>query len=159
MDDLVVFSETEEEHLKHLEIIFCKFSKADLKLKLSKFQFWKKEIEYLCHLVSQEGIKIMPGKISAVLNIKPSTNVKEAKSALGIMGYVSSFMPMYSEVVRHINKLTRKNVPFVWDQKCQDSLNLAKEILTNPPVLIYIWTQMRNTTCSLMLPITPGQQL
>ena len=39
--------------------------------------------------------------------------------------------------MQHINRLTRKNVPFIWDQKCQDSLNLAKEVLTNPPVLIY----------------------
>ena len=80
----------------------------------------------------------MPDKTSAVLNIKLPTNVKEAKSALGIMGYVSSKIPMYSEVVRHINKLRRKNVPFMWDQKYQDSLNLAKEVLTNPPVLIYL---------------------
>ena len=137
MDDLLVFSESEEEHLKHLETIFEKFRKTDLKLKLSKCQFWKKEIEYLGHLVSQEGIKVMPDKINTVLRIKPPLNVKEAKSALGIMGYVASFIPMYSEVVRHINKLTRKNVPFMWDQKCQDSLDLAKEILTSPPVLIY----------------------
>ena len=54
------------------------------------------------------------------------------------MGYVSSLIPVYSEVVRHINQLTRKNVPFMWDQKCQDSLNLAKEVLTNPPVLTYL---------------------
>ena len=137
MNDLLVFSKTEEEHLEHLEIIFHKFREADLKLKLSKFQFWKTEIKYLGHLVSQEGIKVMPDKMSVVLNIKPPTNVKEAKSALGIMGYVSSFIPMYSEVVRHINRLMRKNVSFIWDKKCQDNLNLAKEVLTNPPVLIY----------------------
>ena len=137
MDDLLVFSESEEEHLKHLETIFEKFRNADLKLKLSKCQFWKKEIEYLGHLVSQEGIKVMPDKINTILRIKPPSNVKEAKSALGITGYIASFIPMYSKVVRHINKLMRKNVPFIWDQKCQDSLDLAKEILTSPPVLIY----------------------
>ena len=71
MDDLLVFSESEEEHLKHLKIIFEKFRNADLKLKLSKCQFWKKEIEYLGHLVSQEGIKVMPDKINTVLRIKP----------------------------------------------------------------------------------------
>ena len=137
IDDLLVFSESEEEHLRHLEIIFEKFRNADLKLKISKCQFWKKEIEYLGHLVSKEGIKVMLDKINTVLRIKPPSNVKEVKSALGIMGYVTSFIPMYSKVVQHINKLTRKNVPFVWDQKCQDSLDLAKEILTSPPVLIY----------------------
>ena len=137
MDDLLVFSESEEEHLKHLEIIFEKFRNADLKLKLSKCQFWKKEIEYLGHLVSQEGIKVMPDKINTVLRIKPLSNIKEAKSALGIMGYVASFIPMYSEVVPHINRLTRKNVPFVWDQKCQNSLDLVKEILTSPTILVY----------------------
>ena len=137
MDDLLVFSESKEEHLKNLEIIFKKFRNADLKLKLSKCQFWKKEIEYLGHLVSQVGIKVMPDKINTVLRIKPPSNVKEAKLALGIMGYIASFIPMYSEVVRHINRLMRKNVPFVWDQKCQNSLDLAKEILTSPPVLVY----------------------
>ena len=71
MDDLLVFSESEEEHLKHLKFIFEKFRNADLKLKLSKCQFWKKEIEYLGHLVSQEGIKVMPDKINTVLRIKP----------------------------------------------------------------------------------------
>ena len=159
MDDLLVFSASEEEHLKHLEIIFEKFRNTDLKLKLSKCQFWKKEIEYLGHLVSQEGIKVMPDKINTVLKIKLPSNVKEAKSALGIMGYIASFIPMYSEVVRHINKLTRKNVPFVWDQKCQDSLDLAKEILTSPPVLVYpdpnekyhLFTDASNFTWSVAL--------
>ena len=87
--------------------------------------------------MSQEGIKVMPDKINTVLRIKPLSNIKETKSVLGIMGYVASFIPMYSEVVRHINRLTRKNVPFVWDQKCQNSLDLVKEILTSPPVLVY----------------------
>ena len=158
MDNLLVFSESEE-HLKHLEIIFEKFRNADLKLKLSKCQFWKKKIEYLGHLVSQEGIKVMPDKINTVLKIKPPSNVKEAKSALGIMGYIASFIPMYSEVVRHINRLTRKNVPFVWDQKCQDSLDLVKEILTSPPMLIYpdpnkkyhLFTDASNFTWSVAL--------
>ena len=110
MDDLLVFSESEEEHLKHLEIIFEKFRNTDLKLKLSKCQFWKKEIEYLGHLVSQEGIKVMPDKINTVLRIKPPSNVKEAKSALGIMGYVASFIPMYSKVVWHINNEKKRTL-------------------------------------------------
>ena len=96
----------------------------------------EEEIEYLGHLVSQEGIKVMPDKINTVLRIKPPSNRKEAKSALGSMGYVASFIPMYSKVVQHINRLMRKNVPFVWDQKCQDSLDLVKEILTSPPMLV-----------------------
>ena len=119
----------------------------------------EKEIEYLGHLVSQEGIKVMPDKINTVLRIKPPSNVKEAKLALGIIGYIASFIPMYSKVVRHINKLTRKNVPFIWDQKCQDSLDLAKEILTSPPVLIYsdpnekchLFTDASNSTWSATL--------
>ena len=160
MNNWLVFSKTEEEHLKHLEIIFHRFREADLKLKLSKCQFWKKEIEYLGHLVLQDSIKIMLDKTSVVLNIKPPTNVKEAKSPLGIMGYVSSFIPMYSEVVRHINKLTRKNVPFIWDQKCQDGLNLAKEVLTNQPVLIYLDPNKKyHLFTDASNQITPGQQL
>ena len=110
---------------------------ADLKIKLSKCDFWKTEIEYLGHIVSPAGVRPMPQKIQAVLNIKPPTTVKEAQSALGVIGFVSRFVPMYSETVKHINKLTRKNETFKWSDKCQHSLDLAKHALTHSPTLIY----------------------
>ena len=59
MDDLLIYIQTEEEHLKHLELVFEKFREASIKLKMSKCEFFKKEIEYLGHLVSGQGISPM----------------------------------------------------------------------------------------------------
>ena len=65
LDDIIIFSQNEEDHLKHIEIIFKKLIKADLKLKESKCDFFKKEIHYLCHLISVSGIQPLPEKLKA----------------------------------------------------------------------------------------------
>ena len=70
MDNLLICSQTEE-HLKHLELVFEKFREAIIKLKMSKCEFFMKEIEYLGHLVSGQGISPMKQKIKAITNLAP----------------------------------------------------------------------------------------
>ena len=137
MDDLLIYSDSPEEHLEHLEIIFEKFRRNNLKIKLSKCAFWKSEIEFLGHTVSPSGIKATEDKKNAVNNLKPPKNVKETKSLLGLLGFLCQYIPAYSTVINHINRLTRKNVPFIWDQNCQNSLDLAKSLLLSSKVLRY----------------------
>ena len=69
----------EEQHLKHLELVFNKFCKASIKLKMSKCNFFKKEIEYLGHLVSGEGISPMKQIIKAITDLAPTTNITEVR--------------------------------------------------------------------------------
>ena len=66
LDDIIIFSQTEEEHLKHLEIIFRRLKEAGLKLKRSNCSFMKLHIEYLGHLISEKGIEPMPDKLTAI---------------------------------------------------------------------------------------------
>ena len=77
MDDLLCFSDSPEEHLNHLRTIFTKFREAKLKIKLSKSQFFKKEIEFLGHKLGPKGISPTENKISAIDRIKPPTNIRE----------------------------------------------------------------------------------
>ena len=63
LDDIIIFSQNEKEHLKHIEIIFKKLKKADLKLKESKCDFFKKEIHYLGHLILVSSIQSLPKKL------------------------------------------------------------------------------------------------
>ena len=69
MDDLLIYSQTEKEHLKHLEVDFKKLREASIKLEVSKCEFLKKEIEHLWHLVSGEGISPMKQKIKAITDL------------------------------------------------------------------------------------------
>ena len=63
MDGLLIYSQTEEEHLKHLELVFAKFREARTKLKMSNVKLFKNEIEYLGHLVSGQGIPLWDRKL------------------------------------------------------------------------------------------------
>ena len=69
LDDIIIFSQNEQEHLKHIEIIFKKLKKAGLKLKESKCDFFKKEIHYLGHLISVNRIQPLPKKLDSICNM------------------------------------------------------------------------------------------
>ena len=85
--------------------------------------------------------------------------MREVRSIIGLLGYLNFFIPAYSEMIRHMTKLTRKNVPFNWDDKCQRSLQLAKEQLQSYPMMIYpdksklfhLFTDSSNFTWSSVL--------
>ena len=69
LDDIIIFSQNEEDHLKHIEIIFKKLKKVDLKLKESKCNFFKKEIHYLGHLISVSSIQPLPEKLESICSM------------------------------------------------------------------------------------------
>ena len=82
LDDIIIFSKTEEEHLRHLEIIFERLREADLKLKLQKCSFFKKHIQYLGHLLSEEGIQPLPEKLESISKMPTPKNAKQVKQFL-----------------------------------------------------------------------------
>ena len=93
LDDIILFSQNEQEHLKHIEIIFKKLKKAGLKLKESKCNFFKKEIYYLGHLISVNRIQPLPEKLDSIHNMPKPRSPKEIKQFLGLTGYYIKFIP------------------------------------------------------------------
>ena len=87
LDDVLIFSKSWEEHLEHLEIVFNRFKSAGLKIKLSKCQFFKKQLHYLGHKISAEGLEPLPEKLKAIKNLAPAKNIDEAHQILGLLGY------------------------------------------------------------------------
>ena len=87
LDDVLIFSKSWEEHLEHLNIIFNRFKSAGLKIKLCKCQFFKRQLHYLGHTISVEGLEPLPEKLDAIKNLAPAKNVDEAHQILGILGY------------------------------------------------------------------------
>ncbi len=83
-----------------------------LYVKLSKCEFWLKEISFLGHVVSVEGIKVDPSKIEAILNWKPPRNITEIHSFLGLVGYYRKFVKGFSLLASPLTKLLRKDVKF-----------------------------------------------
>ncbi|KAA3477571.1 DNA/RNA polymerases superfamily protein [Gossypium australe] len=136
IDDILVYSRTEEEHDSHLRIVLQILREKQLYAKFSKCEFWLREVTFLGHVVSAKGIRVDPQKFEAVLDWKPPKSVSEIQSFLGLAGYYRRFVEGFSLIATPQTKLLRKGVPFVWTDKQQESFEKLKKILTEAPVLI-----------------------
>ena len=92
LDDIIIYSRSEKEHLEHLEEIFIRLKAAELKLKLEKCCFFKKHIQYLGHLISADGIQPLPEKLESIAKMPAPKNPKEVKQFLGLVGYYRKFV-------------------------------------------------------------------
>ena len=135
LDDIIIFSKYEEEHLEHLRIIFQRLKEAGLKLKRSKCDFMKTQIQYLGHLISSDGIQPLPEKFGSIKNMPAPRSTKEVKQFLGLAGYHHKFVPQFSDLSRPLTRLTRKDVLFKWTKECQACFELLKETLCTHHIL------------------------
>jgi hypothetical protein len=118
IDDILVYSKTVEEHAKHLRLVLQKLREHKLYAKLSKCEFWLKEVTFLGHVVSNGGISVDPSKVKDVLSWKPPTDVGEIRSFLGLDGYYRRFIEGFSKLAKPMTALLEKNAKFVWSDKC-----------------------------------------
>ena len=135
LDDIIIFSKTKEEHLQQLEIIFQRLCEAGLKLKWSKCSFMKLHIEYLGHLISENGIEPMPDKLSAIKEMPVPRSPKEIKQFLGLVGYYRKFIPRFSDVTKPLTRLTRHDILFQWCKKCEFAFQSLKNALCTKLIL------------------------
>ena len=137
LDGIIIFSKTEEEHLEHLEKIFLKLREYGLKMKRQKCNFFKKHLQYLGHLVLEEGFELLPEKIKSIKNMPPLKTAKEVKQFFSLAGYYHKFVPRFADLSRPLTNLTRQSVEFEWMEKCQKSFDNLRELLTKYPILRY----------------------
>ena len=127
LDDIIIFSRSEEEHLDHLEQVFQRLKEAGLKLSLEKCSFFKKHIQYLGHLLSEEGIQPLPEKLESIAKMPRPKNQKEVKQFLGLISYYRKFVPRFADISRVLNKLTRKDEEVKWTPECEKCFNMLKD--------------------------------
>jgi hypothetical protein len=92
INDILVYSQNEETHEYHLRLVMQKLRDNQLYAKFSKCNFWLKEVAFLGHIITDEGIKVDLGKISDILNWKQPTDVSKIRSFLGLAGYYRRFI-------------------------------------------------------------------
>ena len=90
LDDVIIFSETAEQHLNHIQVVLTRLNQANLKLKKSRFAFFQKELHYLGHCLTTDGIKSQTEMIKAISEMKPPTNPKGCRECLRMVGYIGS---------------------------------------------------------------------
>jgi len=135
IDDILVYSNSHLKHEQHLKVVLQTLRENQLYAKLDKCEFWLKEVLFLGHVISVEGIIMDPRKVEAVLKWERPTNVTEIQNFLGLAGYYRRFIEGFTTIASPLTKLTRKEVRFVFSEECEASFQELKERLTSAPVL------------------------
>ena len=148
LDDIIVFSETFEEHLQRLDRVLTRLREHGLKLKPSKCCFLRERVTYVGHQLSASGVSPDPEKIVVVEEWEVSTSVKELRSFLGFAGYYRRFVQGFAKIAGPLHELVNSclhelkankhlAIPFVnrWDAPCQTVFDELRHKLTMAPVL------------------------
>ena len=137
LDDIIVKGSTFQEHLNNLREVFTRLRAAGLKLSPKKCELFRKEVRFLGHIVSAEGIRTDPQKTETVLSWPIPRSLKELRSFLGLCSYYRKFIRNFSTLAKPLHRLTEKNVKFHWSIDCQNAFSKLKEALVEATVLAY----------------------
>ena len=130
-----MYSKDQEDHDTHLRVVLETLRKEQLYEKLSKCEFWLREVSFLGRIILEEGIRVDPKKIEVIIEWKPSRNVTKVRSFLGLADYYRRFVKGFSMIAAPMTRLLQKNVRFKWSEKCQASFEKLKAFLTEALVL------------------------
>ena len=137
IDDIVIFSQTFELHLQHISEVFQRLREAGLRLSPSKCFFAQRQIRYLGHILSKEGVLPDSSKFDRVRNLPVPRNETDVKSVLGLFNFYKKFVQGYSKICAPLFGLLQKDKPFLWNESCQNAFDTLKNALINAPVLAY----------------------
>ena len=137
IDDILVFSKTLKDHMAHLQSVFQRLASVNLKLKPQKCKFFRREVEYLGHIITPQGLKPNCRITEAVQQFPPPNNLKQVRQFLGLSSFYRRYVKNFSQIAQPLHSLTRKDVPFRWTEDCQQAFETLKKKLTEAPVLAY----------------------
>ncbi|GJU68766.1 putative reverse transcriptase domain-containing protein [Tanacetum coccineum] len=135
IDDILIYSKTQEEHVEHLRLVLELLKKEKLYAKFSKCEFWLREVQFLGHVINGNGIHVDPSKIEAVKNWKAPRTLTEVRSFLGLAGYYRRFIENFSKIAKSLTILTQKCKTFDWGEEQELAFQTLKDKLCNAPVL------------------------
>lgn len=144
LDDIFIYSKTLEDHTDHLKITLKTLRENQLHAKLSKCEFDTNKIEYLGHIISQEGIATDPNQIEAITKWPISKKVKQLREFLGLTGYNSKFVRNYGIISKPLTDQLR-NDAFFEKSEAQQAFDQLKNAMTEAPVLKLLWLKLMLT--------------
>lgn len=135
LDDIIISSDDLDEHLRLLSTVAERLKMAKLSISLTKSKFCHKSVKYLGYIISEEGIKSDPDKVSSVLNYALPTTAKEVRRFLGMASWYRRFLPNFATITSAISDTLKGKNKFIWTEKANDAFLKLKSMLVAPPVL------------------------
>lgn len=137
LDDVIVFGKEFEDMIENLSVIFERLLSAGLKLKPKKCTLFARKVEYLGHVVSENGISTDPRKVGVVKTWPEPANITELRSFLGFCSYYRRYIEHFAEIAKPLHKLTQKDTNFGWSDSCQQAFETLKYKLVSAPILAH----------------------
>ena len=136
-DDILIHTKTEKEHKLLLDKVKSKLTEAGLELNEEKCEYFKAEINFLGHIVSQNGMRPDSSKVKAICDLQPPKNINELRRYLGMINYLGRYIPRLSTIMNPINTLLFENNEFIWGNEQQTAFDKVKSLLTTARTLAY----------------------
>lgn len=137
LDDIIIMSASLQEHLVHLTKVFQRLRETNFKIQLDKSEFLRREVAYLGHIVTPEGVKPNPEKIAAIKKYPIPTTTKEIKSFLGLLGYYRKFIKDFARLTKPLTLCLKKDAKIQHTPQFVKCFEDCKNVLINEPVLQY----------------------
>ncbi|HSN23026.1 MAG TPA: reverse transcriptase family protein, partial [Methylomicrobium sp.] len=135
LDDIIIYSETFEEHLHRLEAVLQRLRWAKLKLKPSKCHLLQRKVEFLGHTISEAGVEMQSAKIDAIVQWPRPRDIHQLRSFMGLCGYYRRFIAGFADTAAPLHALSSKNATFHWGPEEEQAFVALKHKLTTAPVL------------------------
>src|SRR6266542_249956 len=137
LDDILVCSETFDEHINHLRKVFIKLREANLVIKLKKCKFGQRKIKFLGHIIGTDELRTDPENIKKIINCPVPMDVTGVRKFMGLCNYYQKFIKDLSKLSKPLRQLLKKDIKFFWRPKEQETFEKLKRILTEEPVLLF----------------------
>ncbi|XP_011699197.1 PREDICTED: uncharacterized protein K02A2.6-like [Wasmannia auropunctata] len=136
LDDIRVSGKNLDEHMKRLDLVFGRLSKYNLRINRDKCEFLKESITYCGYEIGKRGISKEKHKMEAVRKMPRPNNITELRAFIGLINYYGRFIENLSDVLRPLNNLLKKDVPFEWTKDCEIAFERAKEEFQSNKILV-----------------------
>lgn len=137
LDDLIIFSFDPVSHAVRLRAVLERVRDSGLKLKPAKCSLFQSEVKFLGHVISDKGILPDPDNVQRLADWPRPLSVREVRAFLGLGNYYRRFVKGYSQLVRPLTELTKKDHTFNWTEDCEEAFQRLKEVLMGPEIMAY----------------------
>lgn len=137
IDDIKISAKNHAEHNKILAQVLQRAREYNVRFNINKCNFSKEEIKYMGHKLTPKGIELDESRVKAITEMRPPTTKEQLETFLGMVTYVSKFIPNFSETSSTLRDLTKKNSIWYWDANADKAFQNIKNLLAKAPVLKY----------------------